>query len=109
MILVAVGILSLGFFSCENPGTTKQRLSGDESALPAELKGLKVYSVYLPGPDGGKGSAAVLVAVLDNQVNSVTYRQGKSQATTIMVNGTSRQISVEILSENDSIIVARKK
>jgi hypothetical protein len=56
--------------SCEK-GRTTQRLYCNENKLPPELKGLKVYCV----------STSILgdvkVAVLDNQVNSLTYSVGK--------------------------------
>ena len=87
--------------SCEDKGVTKQWLSGDESTLPQELKGLKVYRVSC-----GEGEY-VKVGILNNQVVSTT---GKVQQSVILVNKeVARTINVEsIISENDSIIVIKK-
>jgi hypothetical protein len=102
MALMVVGLLS----SCEPQGTTRLRLTGGEALLPEELKGLKVYSVAV---DNGN---YVKVALLNNEVKSVTYQNGKTQTTTIMLkkqNNQSRVIDIEnVLMENDSIIVCRK-
>lgn len=68
--------------SCElmpEPGITEVRLTGNENDLPPELKGLKVYSVRLPDWDW------VRVAVLNNDVNSLTYRQGKATQNVIII------------------------
>jgi len=100
-ILFCIALLTI---SCEDKGVTKQWLSGDESTLPTELKGLKVYRVSC-----GEGDY-VNVAVLNNQVISTTYSEGKHQQSVILVNkGTPRTINVEsVISENDSIIVIKK-
>jgi len=102
-ILLAL-ILLLTLTSCEDKGITRQTLTGDESNLPQELKGLKVYTVST-----GEGSY-VKVAVLNNQAISTTYQSGKHQQSVILVNKeTERTINVEsIISENDSIIVIKK-
>lgn len=105
--LLIIALFSAILFSCSDAGTTQQRLNGDESTLPEELKGLKVYTVSTGG------ISEVKVAVLNGQVNSATYMVGKVEETTIVVNKgeyNERTIYVkEILSENDSIIVIRKK
>jgi hypothetical protein len=97
-------ILLLTLTSCEDKGVTRQTLTGDESNLPAELKGLKVYRVSC-----GEGEY-VKVAVLNNQAISTTYQSGKHQQSVIIVNKENpRTINVEsIISENDSIIVIKK-
>jgi hypothetical protein len=102
-ILLAL-ILALTLLSCEDKGVTRQTLTGDESNLPAELKGLKVYTVST-----GEGNY-VKVAVLNHQAISTTYQSGKHQQSVILVNKeTERTINVEsIISENDSIIVIKK-
>ena len=48
-------------------GKTSQTLQGTEEALPPELKGLKVYNVT------DDGMSTIKVAILNNQVNSLTY------------------------------------
>lgn len=89
--------------SCEQAGTTSINLYGEEDKLPQELKGMKVYKVFV---DGGN---YVRVAVLNNQINSLTYPVGKSQQTTILSKETGKLVMVSnIISENDSIIVCRK-
>lgn len=102
-LLLVVG-LSLLFTSCEDKGLTRQTLTGDESTLPAELKGLKIYTVST-----GSGNY-VKVAVLNHQAISTTYKSGKHQQSVILVNKeTERTINVEsIISENDSILVIKK-
>jgi hypothetical protein len=93
--------------SCQPAGETTVRLTGEEQNLPDELKGLKVYTVSI-----GEGNY-VKVAVLNGQVNSSTYSEGKSQHTTVVINKdryNERVIEVEeILSETDDIIVIKKK
>jgi hypothetical protein len=94
-------ILLLTLTSCEDKGVTRQTLTGDESNLPAELKGLKVYRVSCGVAD------YVKVAVIDNQVVSTTY--GKHQSVILVNKENPRTINVEsIISENDSIIVIKK-
>lgn len=88
-------ILSLALMSCEESGTT-QLNSIDDSKLPNELKGLKVYDVSL---GGGKW---VKVAVLNNEVNSINYKEGKWDRNLIIIN------KKTVLLENDSIIIYRK-
>jgi hypothetical protein len=89
--------------SCEDKGVTYQKLTGDEPTLPAELKGLKVYSVST-GDDG-----FVKVTILNNQAISTTYQSGKHSQSVILVNKDARTINVEsIISENDSIVVIKK-
>jgi hypothetical protein len=102
-ILLAL-ILLLTLTSCEDKGLTRQTLTGNESNLPAELKGLKIYTVST-----GSGNY-VKVAVINNQAISTTYKSGKHQQSVILVNKeTERTINVEsIISENDSIIVIKK-
>jgi hypothetical protein len=93
--------------SCDDPGVTYNKLQGNEANLPDELKGLKVYAVSTGNGD------YVKVAVLNGEVNSSTYMVGKTHQTTIVVRKDhydERQIEVkEILMENDSLMLIRKK
>jgi len=103
-LLLILG-LSVMLFSCEPPGSSRIKLDGNENLLPAELKGLKVFRVELGGGDYCK------VAILDNQINSTTYYQNKSQRSTIILNKNqqSKIISYkEIILENDSILILKK-
>jgi hypothetical protein len=100
-------LLTLGLFTllaCSPEGTTKIALNGDENTLPNELKGLKVYCVSL-----GNGNH-VKVAVLNNNINSTTYRDGKVDKTIIVVDKRNQKvINVEdIIMENDSLIICKK-
>lgn len=105
--LLFIILLSLTLFSCEDAGVTSKRLVGDESQLPEKLKGLEVYSVSL-----GDG-VWIKVAILNNEINSVTYPVGKTEETTIVVDkGSYKERTIyakEVLSETDDIIVIRKK
>ena len=103
ILLLLVGF-SLLTISCQDKGVTRQTLTGDETNLPPELKGLKVYRVSC-----GEGEY-VKVGILNNQVISTTYQDGKIQQSVILVNKeVARTINVEsIISENDSIIVIKK-
>ena len=106
--LIVLLCLLMFIFSCESkPGDTSQSILGTETTLPQELKGLKVYGVRT------KDWGYVQVAVLDGKINSTTYQSGKTTQSVIMVDkrtGDNRAIEViEIISENDSIIVAKKK
>ena len=102
--ILSILILLITLTSCDDKGVTQQKLTGDESTLPAELKGLKVYRVSC-----GVGDY-VKVAVLNNQAISTTYRSGKTTQSVILINKeTPRTIMVEsIISENDSIVVIKK-
>ena len=73
--------------------------------MPPELKGLKVYTVWFNSVD------YVNVAVLDGKTNSTTYQKNKTQETTIMLNhrNTTSIREKEILLENDTLIVCRKR
>ena len=97
-------LVAVFFVGCEDAGTTRQQLSGNESELPEELKGLKIYRVSTE--NGG----AVRVAVLNGNVNSSTYKAGKTTQSTIVVNKSNgKLIEVrEVLVENDSLLVCRK-
>ena len=100
-----LGILSIFILnSCKNAGESRELLNGEEAGLPEELKGIKVYTIST----GDLGY--VKVAVLDEQINSLTYKKGKREETTVLMNhksGSIVEIS-EIISENDSIIVCKK-
>lgn len=52
----------------------------------------------------------VKVAILNNQINSVTYPVGKSKETTILLNQKENKMIVakDIIFENDSILIVRK-
>ncbi len=93
--------------SCAEKGTTRQKLNGNEATLPDELKGLKVFTVATGGGN------YVKVAVLNGQVNSLTYPVGKYQQTTIVLNKdcyNERTIEADkILFENDEMILIKKK
>lgn len=104
--VIFVLVLLVTLMSCER-GVTNVTLNGNENSLPQELKGLKVYNVSL-------GTLSdIKVAVLNGQVNSVTYPVGKTRQTTIIVkseNGNIRMIEYkEIISETDEVIVIRKR
>ncbi len=96
-------VLTLTLFSCSQKGETINLLNGNENNLPDELKGLKIYNVST-----GSGNA-VKVAIIDNKINSTTYRKGKITESVIIINNDNREIIVkEVIIENDSIIVCRK-
>jgi len=97
-------VFSILLFSCTDAGVTTPRLVGDEKKLPDKLKGLEIYEVSIGGGE------YVNVAVLNNEVNSLTYQEYKNTISTIIIKDEkNRLIAVkEILLENDSIIVCRK-
>lgn len=101
-----IAIILFSMLGCEDPGVSIKRLTGAEDNLPPELRGLKVYSVSI-----GDGNW-VKVAVLNNNINSLTYSEGKTQTTTIVINQNNQKEKViharYIISENDSIIVLKK-
>jgi len=89
--------------SCSDPGTSEILLD-DHKNLPAELKGLRVYNVST-----GRGSS-INVAVLNSNLNSVTYQVGKRMESVILINKqTNKMIEVsDVVMENDSLIICRK-
>jgi hypothetical protein len=109
--LIFIPLILLGILlSCDPAGQTEIIMDGDlvNRNLPEELKGLKIYKVCT-GND-----TYVKVAVLDGKLNSITYPESKTYLTSITltkveaVDNYSIPI-IEIISETDSIIVARKK
>ncbi len=104
--LALIFSISILFYSCDHKGVTDQRLYGDEEGLPPELKGLKIYTVSIGGGN------YVRVAYLEKNPISLTYRSGKVNQTTILINKNDtleRTIEAkEIISENDSIVVIKK-
>ena len=102
--LSIIALAIVGLTSCADPGTTQLRLNGNESNLPDELKGLKIYSVVT---DEGH---YVKVAILNNQINSTTYKVGNHTQSLVLVNkqdGKLIEVS-SVLMENDSLIICRK-
>jgi predicted aconitase with swiveling domain len=89
--------------SCSDPGTSEILLD-DHKNLPTELKGLRVYNVST-----GRGSS-INVAVLNSDLNSVTYRVGKRNESVILIDKqTDKVVQVSsILMENDSLIICKK-
>lgn len=101
-IMIFLSLITLN--SC-TPGETTNSLNGDESALPAELKGLKVYFVRISHGNG------VYVAVKDNKILSTTSTD-KNAETVVNINDEISEIrnyrSSDILLENDSILIIKK-
>lgn len=89
--------------SCSDPGTSEILLD-DHKNLPTELKGLKIYNVST-----GRGGS-VNVGVLNNNLNSITYREGKHNESVMLINKqTNKVIEVsDVVMENDSLIICRK-
>lgn len=85
-------------------GKTHVELNGNEEQLPPELKGVKIYSIKTGV------LSSVEIALLNNNINSITYPYGKSRKSTIIVNKQNGKLIevTEILIENDSLIVCRK-
>ena len=103
LLIVIVFCLS----SCLEKGETKQRLNGDENTLPNELKGVKVYNL-------GVGDGDMIYVGLLNGYSSVStqWRSGKYTYNAILFqkNNSVQNIEIsEIISINDSIIVAKLK
>lgn len=102
-------LLSITLFSaCQDAGVTSQRLSGNEPSLPEKLKGLEVYSVSC-----GAGEY-IKVGLLNGEIVSTQYKSGKYTKDIILVNAndttSTRVVKVaSVISENDSILVIRKK
>ena len=105
MAIMTVLVTAL-FVQCEAPGVSTQRLGGGEGTLPEVLKGLKVYSVSI-----GRGEY-INVAVINKEINSLTYIEGKQPKSVIIVKNSGydqHEIKVkEILLEYNTIIIARK-
>lgn len=94
----------LTFSSCTDPGVTSISLTGSESNLPDELKGLKVYSVSTK-------SGNVQVALINDKINSTTYTVGKTTQTIIYLQKPTKDSLIkisQIVMENDSMILCRK-
>lgn len=100
IIALAISIVSCTY----NPGETKIRLKGNETSLPEELKGLKVYSVEI------ENGTYIKVAVMADKVNSTTYKVGKYDESLVIVNKQNNKVIPisSILMENDSLIICKK-
>lgn len=87
--------------SCQKSGETFDK-NLDQSKLPQELKGLKVYSVSLGGTEWVK------VGLLPNYTStSYTYKSGKTTNSMIVFRGQEIDSS-RVVYENDSIVIIRK-
>ena len=109
--LFTIVIFTALLVSCGKQGDT-QLLMEDKitsSNLPEDLKGLKVYKVFTGFDD------CIKVAVINNKVSSVTYHEGKTeQSILVLAKEESEErfymIPIEeIIIENDTMIMARKK
>src|ERR1035437_463875 len=97
-------LLMIFLFSCDDEkGTTIQSLNGDEQGLPDDLKGMKLYYVSM----GNNGSGIYVAKLPNNTINAVSFLQGKTQITTIIINNRTI-VAKEIISETADIIVIRK-
>ena len=96
-------VLSLSLVSCDNIGENTLVFSDNNSRLPEEIKGLKVYKVLIDNYNN-----RITIAVLDNKV--ISAQSGKQSLMLISGDSTiNRQIKVsKIISENDSLIVCKK-
>lgn len=105
--ILSLLVLSTILVSCRDAGTTEVGLSGTEANLPAELKGLKIYSVAT-----GYGNT-IAVAVFEGNVVGTNYPVGKYRANCVNVykeSGETVSYPVSsIIVENDSILVIKKK
>jgi len=100
-ILLALSLFTV--MSCREEGSTRIALDGSPN-LPKELEGLRVYNVAT-----GSGQY-VNVAILNNNINSLTYPVGKHRSTTVLVNKQDDKVIPvsSIVMENDSLIICRK-
>jgi hypothetical protein len=104
-LVILMGLSLALLISCEDKGITRESLVGNETQLPPELKGLKIYDVSI-----GSGSY-VKVGILEDKIISTNYQVGKHRQSMIIVDkgGQERKIEFEsIISENDSILVIKK-
>lgn len=97
----------LFLISCTPAGNTKVTLSGEETALPPELKGLKIYTISTGGID------YVKVGVLEGYSSiNTTYPVGKTTQSFILLRKSNQPIQLieisEILSDVNGILTARK-
>jgi hypothetical protein len=77
--ILSLLVLSTILVSCKDAGTTEVRLSGTEVNLPAELKGLKIYSVAT-----GYGNT-IKVAVFEGNVVGTNYPVGKHRGNCVNI------------------------
>jgi hypothetical protein len=96
--------LVIGVTSCNDPGYTRLRLQGNETNLPEELKGLKVYTVAI---DNGR---YIEVAIMGDKINSTTYQSGKNTQSIVILNKQDNKLIEvsSVLMENDSLIICGK-
>ena len=105
--ILSLLVLSTILVSCRDAGTTGVTISGTEANLPAELKGLKIYSVAT-----GYGNT-IKVAVFEGNVVGTNYPVGKHRGNCVNIyKETGETVSYpasSIIVENDSILVIKKK
>jgi hypothetical protein len=108
LLFAVLGII-IAMYGCNQAGTTSKFLNeNEESNLPPELKGLKVYKVS----DGIGGNIKVALMPNKNVVSS-TYLDGKIYESTIVIqdseNNTARTFSSDSISfEDANVIIIRK-
>lgn len=104
-LVILIGLALAFLISCEDKGITRESLEGNETQLPPELKGLKIYDVSIGG------GSYVKVGVLEDKMVSTNYQVGKHRQSMIIIDRRGQERNVEfesIISENDSILVIKK-
>ena len=103
--ILSILVIVISMFSCGKAGDIRKYYV-DDSKLPIELQGLKVYTVCYADEQW------IRIAVLNDKINSISHDEGtnnRTTVTTVVVSSSNRIINArEIISENDSIIVIRK-
>lgn len=107
--LIGILIVFVLMVSCEPQGTLKESYSTHNKPM---VIGKDTVDLYLYWPD--KFSAIWVAKVRNQPVISLTYSEGKTHETVVMIdnckgNNLNRIIKGYILSENDSIVVVKKK
>lgn len=85
--------------ACSNPRETSVENEELQSNLPQELKGLKVYTVYL------KDGNYIKIAVLNNNIVATDQQNGEVRNQNAIINQTDLN---KVIFENDSIMIIRK-
>lgn len=102
-IIACILVLSSCDNESKNVTDVEQLVFGNESELPDELKGLKVYGI-------SSNSGYFKVAVMNKNVNSIGYASGKTQESIMIVDKCNNKLIEvkQVLMENDSLIICRK-
>ena len=109
--IIGIIVLLFLFVSCEEQGTLRESQATQNKPC---VIGKDTVDLYIYWPNNMTNIWIAKVRNSNTPIVSLTYQEGKTQETVIIVNKdedvkNNRYIKGDIISENDSVIVIKKK